>query len=671
MMICFYRHHSFAEKDIVMRKINFILYSSFIFVLFFLIAEAQNPLLNTTYYQTQKVSIEKKPYHLFLNNKLAPFYYGVASGDPLNDRVIIWTRVSPETPGPIAVDWVIATDINLEHVVNSGTVTTDSTIDYTVKVDADGLQAGTYYYYGFKALGKSSLTGRTKTLPGDHVQKLTFAQVSCSNYQAGYFNAYARISERNDIDAVIFLGDYIYEYEAGGYGYTEQDSDRAHFPENEILSLSDYRNRYAQYRTDPDLSRCHQQYPWIMVWDDHETADNSWKGGANNHQTATEGDWYVRRDNAIRAYYEWMPVRDRNERLKIYRDFAFGKLAHIIVIESRLNARDIQVSGTSDTSYNSPNRELLGEEEMEWFTGKLSSSACKWKIIGNQVVMAQWNAGNNPFNYDAWDGYPVQRNRLFSYIRQNKINNMVVLTGDIHSSWANDLVENPTDPTMYNPVTGVGAIGVEFVGTSITSANFDETLGIPEGSATPSLSNGIKSNNPEIKYLQLDSNGYVIINVDQDKVQADFYCVESVKEHTTKQHYSTSWLVRDTLNHLEQTSKPVPTGTSSPAPAPIEPPGSVTGFSSQQFINVHDFVCFPNPAKSEFFISYFLAKKDLVSVTLYNRLGLSVQNIQEPSWMNPASCFIRVNTAELASGIYFCVIRSGDQELAQKVIVTH
>ena len=257
---------------------------------------------------------------LDINQVYAPFYHGVASGDPLQDRVIIWTRVTPDTSttGNIQVDWKIALDTNFTQVINSGTTYTNDSVDYTVKVDVTGLQPGTWYYYEFNALGKNSLIGRTKTTPVGDVDSVRFAIVSGSHFEHGYYNAYEMITERNDIDAVLHLGDYIYEYAAGG-GYTT-DTVRKHEPENEILTLGDYRIRYSQYHLDPQLRGLHQQYPWITVWDDHETANNSWTGGAENHDSLTEGSWAAREAAGTRAYFEWMPIRhsDPND-IHIYR----------------------------------------------------------------------------------------------------------------------------------------------------------------------------------------------------------------------------------------------------------------------------------------------------------------------------------------------------------------
>ena len=281
----------------------------------------------------------------FFNPSLFPFYHGVASGDPLQDRVIIWTRVTPNEDQDIPVTWRVAEDVNMQQVVKSGTFQTNSGRDYTVKVDVSGLNAGQTYYYQFEALGKLSQIGRTKTAPQLDPSQLRFAVVSCANYQEGYFNVYRKISQRNDLDAVIHLGDYIYEYEEGGYGYSD-DVGRGHEPESELVSLDDYRVRHSYYKLDADLMDVHQQHPFICIWDDHEFANNAYKDGAENHQPNTEGDWEVRKGNAWKAYFEWMPIRENPvSPNRIYRKISYGNLLDLFMIDTRIEGREEQEEG--------------------------------------------------------------------------------------------------------------------------------------------------------------------------------------------------------------------------------------------------------------------------------------------------------------------------------------
>ena len=427
---------------------------------------------------------------LTVDEALYPFYHGVASGDPLEDRVIIWTRVTPDslTTAPVSGSWKVATDTELKNVVRQGTFTTDATRDHTVKVDVDGLQAGTTYYYGFRALDRSSLTGRTKTTPTGEVDQLRFGVVSCANFQSGYFNAYGRLAERNDLDAVIHLGDYIYEYAnfAEGVGNPAVWDERVMEPAGEIVSLFDYRARYGTYHLDEDLMALHQQHPMIAVWDDHEFANNSYTGGATNHQEDGEGPWEVRKAAAEQAYFEWMPIRDTREET-VYRTLSYGALADLIMLDTRIVGRDRQAPFTSDPDLYSPDRTMLGAEQKAWFFDQLATSTAKWKLVGNQVIFSEFNIGwaggliGETFEraestfLDIWDGYPVERAEIIDFIKDEGIDNLVILTGDFHTSMAFEVAGEPValsfvedeelgrvplySPTEYDPATGAGGGG--------------------------------------------------------------------------------------------------------------------------------------------------------------------------------------------------------------------
>ncbi len=270
----------------------------------------------------------------------AAFGHGVASGDPLSDRVILWTRITTTGADPVALDFVVATDAALSQIVRSGQTTTDLGRDHTVKIDVDGLQPDTTYYYRFASGGVHSPIGRTKTLPLGDTGRVRLAVVTCASLAQGYFNAYRRIAERADLDLVLHLGDYIYEF-----GNGEDGNVRLYEPPNEIVSLSDYRTRYAQYRRDADLQELHRQHPMVAIWDDHEFADNAYADGALNHTAATEGAWPARVAAALQAYYEWMPIRvvDPANLRKNNRSFALGNLADLLLLEERLNARSGQL----------------------------------------------------------------------------------------------------------------------------------------------------------------------------------------------------------------------------------------------------------------------------------------------------------------------------------------
>lgn len=362
---------------------------------------------------------------------LAPFFHGVASGDPLPSGVVLWTRVTPDTQLPeVEVGWEIAKDDAFQEVALSGKVTTGPDKDYTVKVDiSEGLEAGTQYYYRFRALDGTSMTGKTMTAP-QLAESLRFAVVSCSNYEFGYFNAYARIAEEKNLSAVIHLGDYIYEYGPGRYGDTTIG--RINIPAHEIISLQDYRDRYAQYRLDPDLRAVHASHPFINIWDDHEITNNSYKEGAENHQP-DEGDYETRKAIARQVYYEWLPIRDGDAH---YRSFSFGDLADLIMLDERLAGRTKQADSLTDVSLQSEERSMLGQEQLAWFQQQLRGSNARWKLIGNQVIFSylDWGFPTFSINLDAWDGYPIEQQAIADFIEGNKIENLIFLTGDTHSS---------------------------------------------------------------------------------------------------------------------------------------------------------------------------------------------------------------------------------------------
>ncbi|MGB0974107.1 MAG: alkaline phosphatase D family protein [Flavobacteriaceae bacterium] len=312
-----------------------------IFLFFTLFASAQQDVVLTKINRNNITAIDD-----FFDPGLAPFYHGVASGDPTDSAVIIWTRVTTNASSAV-VNWKVATDPSMTDVVKTGAVTTDADIDYTVKIDVTNLNPNTSYYYQFETSGQHSLIGKTRTAPVGNIANVRFGVVSCSNYQNGYFNGYQELANRTDIDAIVHLGDYIYEYETGGYGYDDAIG-RGHLPENEIITLSDYRVRYSYYRLDAMLRNLHQQHPFILIWDDHEFSNDANKYGAENHNPATEGDWNVRKHNAYKAYFEWMPVRANTiEEYRLYRTLSYGNLLDLIMLDTRIEGRDEVVTANA------------------------------------------------------------------------------------------------------------------------------------------------------------------------------------------------------------------------------------------------------------------------------------------------------------------------------------
>jgi len=457
------------------------------------------------------------------------FRHGVASGDPLNDRVILWTRVTSGEGSSVTgvdVEWRIATDPATERVVARGGFRATAERDFTVKIDAGGLQPGRTYYYTFEAGGEHSPIGRTKTLPGGDPARLRLALLCCSNYPAGFFNVYRCVANRSELDAVVHVGDYIYEFENGRYG-DGTGLLRIPEPRREAVTLSDYRIRYATYRSDPDLQEAHRQHPFIAVWDDHELTNDAWSGGASNHNPEQgEGDWAVRQAAAYRAYLEWMPVREApGTGIHLYRSFRFGSLIDLLVLDTR-GLRDRQAGDPA--SFTDPKRTMLGAAQEAWLFNELRSSqraGTSWRVLGQQVLFSRVAPSGWPvLSPDLWDGYQAARDRVLDYLVTERVRDVAILSGDLHSAWALDV---PRDPwRQYQPSTGEGSLAVELLAPAISS---------PPLFASPSMRDRaplLRTFLPHLKFLDGDSRGYVLIDITPQRIQADWYFVPTVLEHT-------------------------------------------------------------------------------------------------------------------------------------------
>lgn len=479
------------------------------------------------------------------------FRHGVASGDPLPGAIILWTRVSPEVDGTVEGTWEVAVEPGFFVLAASGAFSTDASRDYTVKIDAEGLEPGTTYFYRFRALGEDSVIGRTRTAPNGMVERLRFAVCSCSSYAHGYFHAYRGLAQRADLDAVVHLGDYIYEYATGEYGNV-----REYDPPHEIVSLEDYRRRYAYYRRDADLQEVHRQHPFLCVWDDHEFMNNAYVAGGENHSPATEGKFEARKQAAIRAHAEWMPIREQPDG-RIFRSFAYGDLAELILLDTRLWGRQLQPANANDPRLDQPSHTLLGEEQEEWLASRLAASKARYKLIGQQVVMAQLRSF---FNGDAWDGYPGSRARLFDVIENGAVSDVVVLTGDVHSSFAGELSRDPYG-SDYDPATGAGALAVEFVTPGISSPGF------PPGLA--SLATTVTEENPHIKYAELTSRGYIVLDLDAERLQAAwFHYDDVVYEDVANESFGRAFTLITGTRRLVSDAEPAAPRSDAPQLAP-------------------------------------------------------------------------------------------------------
>jgi alkaline phosphatase D len=480
------------------------------------------------------------------------FPHGVASGDPLTDRVIVWTRVFAHSA--VDVSWRVATDPALSKIVASGTTRTSDVRDFTVKVDVGGLSASTTYYYAFSVGRELSPVGRTRTLPADGVGRLRLAVVSCSNYPYGFFNVYGCIAARPDLDAVLHLGDYIYEFENGRYGDGKLLG-RVPEPTREIVTLADYRQRYATYRSDPDLQEVHRQHPFITTWDDHELANNAWLDGAENHQPEKEGDWRSRRAAAYRAYLEWMPIREQSDfNPRLYRSFRFGNLADLIMLDARA-LRDQQVRPDDLTALSNPRRSILGAAQEAWCFDELRASqrgGAPWRLLGQQVLFTRMTPlGQKVRNADTWDGYQASRDRVLDFVRDERIKDLAILTGDIHSSWAMDVPRIPWEG--YTSRTGEGSVAVELTTPAISSPPiFADGQGRERAAA-------LKVMLPHLKFMDGEHRGYFILDITPQRMQADYMFVPTVSERSTTETLASALVCERGSSHLVETSKAAPT----------------------------------------------------------------------------------------------------------------
>lgn len=465
------------------------------------------------------------------------FPFGVASGDPEPNSVVLWSKVfSEELTDSIDVNWVIATDTTLKNVVSRGALTTNASSAFTVQVEAVDLQSSTTYFYCFYTNADSSAIGRTRTA-SENGESVRFAVASCANYQMGYFNAYGHIAKRNDIDAVIFLGDYIYEYG------TRNTAIRAHIPNTEILNLEDYRSRYAQNRLDSNLQEAHRLHPFITIWDDHEFANNSYTDGAQNHQD-DEDDWGKRKEIGRQVFFEWIPIKRQSGSDKLYRGLRYGNMAELFMIDGRVEGRNIPLDDFTDSLRFDTARTMLGATQRNWLLDGMAKSDAHWRVLVNDVMFAPMDLGkiakDRRYNMDAWDGYEGDRGRILDIAEQDSTRNLVVITGDIHTSWAIDIARYPMDRTLYNRKTGKGVVGAEFVTPSISSPNLDEMRGKLTANLSVPYIKGLK-NNRHLHFLNTKDHGYMLLDLTEKEAKATWVFMRSVLKPSLKTKPFRSW----------------------------------------------------------------------------------------------------------------------------------
>ncbi|MFC8507076.1 alkaline phosphatase D family protein [Streptomyces sp. NPDC057411] len=504
------------------------------------------------------------------------FLHGVASGDPLPDGVLLWTRVTPSpdaVPGSgkgpdLDVSWELAEDRAFTRPVAAGTALATAAGDHTVKADVRGLRPATSYWFRFTAGGVASPTGRTRTAPAadSAAPGVRFGVVSCANWEAGYFSAYRHLAARTDLDAVLHLGDYVYEYATGAYPDAKYVV-RRHEPAHEIVSLADYRVRHGKYKTDPDLQALHAAHPVVAIWDDHEFANDAWSGGAENHTPGAEGAWADRVAAAKRAYFEWMPVRTSTEGT-VFRRLRFGRLADLHLLDLR-SFRSKQ-AGVGSGKVDDPERSITGRAQLDWLKSGLSSSDATWQLVGTSVMISPVAFGSLPahlleplaellglpkegiaVNVDQWDGYTDDRRELLRHLTDRGIRNTVFLTGDIHMAWANDV---PVTAATY-PLSASAA--TEFVVTSVTSDNLDDTLHVAPGTVSLVAAGAIKAANRHVKWVDMDHHGYGVLDVTAERSQMDYYTLSDRADVNATAAWARSYRTLSGTQRVERVYQPV------------------------------------------------------------------------------------------------------------------
>ncbi|MFG3353988.1 alkaline phosphatase D family protein [Streptomyces sp. NPDC048001] len=504
------------------------------------------------------------------------FLHGVASGDPLPDGVLLWTRVTPgpdAVPGSgrgadTAVAWEVAEDRGFTRIAARGSYTARAAFDHTVKVDVRGLRPATDYHFRFTAGDVRSPAGRTRTAPAPDSSGpgIRFGVVSCANWEAGWFSAYRHLAARSDLDAVLHLGDYLYEYGSGSYP-SEKYTVRPHEPRHEILTLADYRLRHATYKTDTDLQALHAAHPVVAIWDDHEIANDAWSGGAENHTPGTEGDYAARVAAAKQAYFEWMPVRTSTEGT-VYRRLRFGRLADLHLLD--LRSFRSQQAGVGSGEVDDPDRTITGRAQLDWLKAGLTASDARWQLVGTSVMISPVAFGSMParllrpltellglpegglaVNTDQWDGYTDDRRELLAHLTDRGVENTVFLTGDIHMAWANDVpVRASTYPLSRSAAT-------EFVVTSVTSDNLDDLLHVAPNTLSLVAETAVKAANRHVRWVDMDAHGYGVLDVTAERTQMDYYTVSDRTRKDATTAWARSYRTRSGTQKVERVNAPV------------------------------------------------------------------------------------------------------------------
>lgn len=483
----------------------------------------------------------------------AVFTHALASGDPLPDRVILWTRALPPAgQDSLALRYLVARDEQMQDIVAEGVALATAETDYTVKVDPLLPSADTVYWYRFEApeLNLLSPLGRTRTAPLQ-AEKLRFVATTCTNPAAAALPTLSHIAALDDLHFVLHLGDYIYEFGSSAYA-----------PDHACVSLADYRMRYASWRAPQPQIEAHRLHPWVVIYDDGELANGNWTEGAEAHDPATQGDWRERRAAAVRAFEEWVPIRVEaryaDGRARVYRKLPLGNLADLLLVDIRLDGRDAFLSDHYVTfnvpEYDDPDRHIMSTAQMDWLTMELGQSTAVWKLMGNQAMLGHWGGpgaprdvppqirqalalreGGNELYVNGWSGFPAERRRLYAALETAGVDNLLVCSGDTHFSFAMDLPPDPFNPAAYDPVTGRGSLGIEFVTPSVNSEAFPEEFGYAPRTASLPVEAASLLGNPHHKYTELDSKGYCLITLTAQQARCEYWFVDDVYDESSGQ----------------------------------------------------------------------------------------------------------------------------------------
>ncbi len=572
--------------------------------------------------------ISQYPPGLFGDSIHAPFLHGVASGDPLPDAVLLWTRITPDSANaaPITLDWEIATDSNFTNVVNNGSGIAAANHDFTFTVDATGLSAATTYYYRFQEPnGAFSRLGRTKTAPTGSTDSAKIAVMSCSSIYSGFFNAYARLAERNDIDLVVHMGDYIYDF------VDEDEEVRVPVPYPTVpVTIDEWRDRHEYYLMDPDLREARANFPWALMWDNHDAKVSAPTAGKL-------------------AFLEWVPVRvpDTTQPELIYRRLVYGDLFDLHMLDMQY-FRDVDTIAPGEAS-------VLGTVQYNWLVNSWQASTTKWNLLGSQKMTGGWYSrgippsifpnNGNVFDTNSWDGYFEERRQLFSLFDSLGRRNNMFISGDTHISMAMDLAIDPFDSTQYNSETGIGAVGVEFLPTSISRGNFDEQgISVGVADAAIEISLGV---NPHHVFMEVIQHGYGVLNINKDSIIAEFWYSPILQPDTTQTRGQQLYLI-DGEGHWKRS-----------LPTSIAQPLSTTATEFVSLIR-------PNPANSWIEFDVESAMPGDARITIYNINGKAVS--YTAVHRSAGSNTYRVNIENLASALYILQVVTNEGAMIRQFV---